>query len=186
MFCRVPGREASKYILCSYFARMYLSIALSTSSMSMGMEGLTLRGLYVLFDSRLPMRFILSTCALSHLSILRDLTLEMCVPSLRCRAAHRMHRKMPRLQLAHPGFRAPQSAQVPLPGTVLMSSCNVRSLRACWRLFRADAILSGRRKRFGRRSKIGARQNVHESNTRGERGLERRQEGAYVRLPKKE
>jgi hypothetical protein len=53
-------------------------------------------------------------------------------------------------------------------------------------LFRADAILSGRRKRFGRRSKIGARQNVHESNTRGERGLERRQEGAYVRLPKKE
>lgn len=36
-----------------------------------------------------------STCALSHLSILKDLTLEMCVPSLRCRAAHRMQRKMP-------------------------------------------------------------------------------------------
>jgi len=30
-----------------------------------------------------------------------------------------------------------------------MSSCNVRSFRACWRLFRADAILSGKRKRFG-------------------------------------
>jgi len=58
VFCRVPGREASKYILCSYFARMYLSMALSTSSISMGMEGLTLRGLYVLFDSRLPMRFM--------------------------------------------------------------------------------------------------------------------------------
>ena len=36
-----------------------------------------------------------STCALSHLSMLSDLTFEMCVPSLRCRAAQRMHRKMP-------------------------------------------------------------------------------------------
>ena len=27
--------------------------------------------------------------------MLNDLTLEMCVPSLRCKAAHRMHRKMP-------------------------------------------------------------------------------------------
>lgn len=40
-----------------------------------------------------------------------------------------------------PGFRAPQSAHVPLPGTVFMSSCSVRSFRACWRLFSADAIL---------------------------------------------
>jgi hypothetical protein len=38
-------------------------------------------------------------------------------------------------------------------------------------LFKADAILSGRRKRFGRRSKIGARQNVHKSNTRGKGGF---------------
>lgn len=110
--------------------------------------------------------------------MLSDLTFEMCVPSLRCSAAQRMHRKMPNcdrqyctrhtrvrvaagqhtLQLAHPaggqlesrlaaralslpGFFAPQSAQVPLPGTVLISSCSVRSLRACWRLFSAEAIL---------------------------------------------
>lgn len=39
--------------------------------------------------------FLTSTCALSHLSILKDLTLEMWVPSLRCSAAQRMHRKMP-------------------------------------------------------------------------------------------
>lgn len=130
---------------CSYFCRMYLSMALSTSSMSMGICGLTLRGLYVLFDSRLPMRFMLSTCALSHLSMLKDLTLEMCVPSLRCRAAHRMHRKMPRLQLAHPGFRALQSAHVLFPGTVLISSCRARSLRACWRLFSAEAMVCERR-----------------------------------------
>lgn len=36
-----------------------------------------------------------STWAASHLSMLSDLTLEMCVPSFRCSAAHRMHRKMP-------------------------------------------------------------------------------------------
>ena len=39
--------------------------------------------------------FLTSTCALSHLSMLSDLTLDMCVPSLRCRAPQRMHRKMP-------------------------------------------------------------------------------------------
>jgi hypothetical protein len=58
VFCRVPGRESFKYIRCSYFARMYLSMALSTSSISIGIDGLMLRGLYVLFDSRLPMRFM--------------------------------------------------------------------------------------------------------------------------------
>jgi hypothetical protein len=36
-----------------------------------------------------------STWALSHLSILSDLTFEICVPSLRWRAAHRMQRKIP-------------------------------------------------------------------------------------------
>jgi hypothetical protein len=36
-----------------------------------------------------------STCALSHLSMLNDLTFEMCVPSLRCKAAQRMHKNMP-------------------------------------------------------------------------------------------
>ena len=36
-----------------------------------------------------------STWALSHLSMLSDLTLDMCVPSLRWRAPQRMHKKMP-------------------------------------------------------------------------------------------
>ena len=36
-----------------------------------------------------------STWSFDQLSMLRDLTLEMCVPSLRCNEAHRMHRKMP-------------------------------------------------------------------------------------------
>ena len=58
VFCRVPGRESFRYILCSYFARMYLSMALSTSSISMGICGFTLRGLYVLFDSTFPIRFM--------------------------------------------------------------------------------------------------------------------------------
>lgn len=40
-----------------------------------------------------------------------------------------------------PGLRAPQSAHALLPGTVLISSCRARSLRACWRLFRADAMV---------------------------------------------
>jgi hypothetical protein len=30
-----------------------------------------------------------------------------------------------------PGFLAPQSAQVPFPGTVFIKSCSARSLRAC-------------------------------------------------------
>lgn len=36
-----------------------------------------------------------STCSDDHVSMLKDLTLEICVPSLRWMAAHRMHRKMP-------------------------------------------------------------------------------------------
>lgn len=58
VFCRVPGLESFRYIRCSYLARMYRSMALSTSSMSMGICGLTLRGLYVLLDSMFPMRFM--------------------------------------------------------------------------------------------------------------------------------
>lgn len=41
-----------------------------------------------------------------------------------------------------PGFRAPQSAHTAFPGTVLISSCSARSLRACWRLLRADAMIN--------------------------------------------
>ena len=58
----------------------------------------------------------------------------------------------PACTLSLPGFFAPQSAQVPLPGTVLISSCSVRSLRACWRLFRAEAMSSRR----GRHTRVGA------------------------------
>lgn len=36
-----------------------------------------------------------STCSEDQLSILRDLTLEIWVPILRCRAAQRIQRKMP-------------------------------------------------------------------------------------------
>jgi hypothetical protein len=77
------------------------------------------------------------------------LTLDTCVPSFRCSAAHLMHKKMPIFQLAHPkgsvshahrvfdvdcdspGFFASQSAHLSLPFTLRMSSCRTRSLRAC-------------------------------------------------------
>lgn len=36
-----------------------------------------------------------STCSDDQVSMLKDLTLEICVPSLRWIAAHRMHKKMP-------------------------------------------------------------------------------------------
>lgn len=36
-----------------------------------------------------------STCSFDQLSMLKDLTLEMCVPNFRWMAAHRMHRKTP-------------------------------------------------------------------------------------------
>lgn len=58
VFCRVLGRVSCMYIRCSYFCRMYRSMALSTSSTSMGICGFTLRGLYVLLDSEFPMRFM--------------------------------------------------------------------------------------------------------------------------------
>ena len=45
VFDRVPGRESVMYSRCSYFCRMYLSMAPSTSSMSMGICGFMLRGL---------------------------------------------------------------------------------------------------------------------------------------------
>lgn len=68
----------------------------------------------------------------------RALTLQLAHPE-----AHRQWivSKETGCERHSPGFRALQSAHVPLPGTVLMSSCSVRSLRACWRLFSADAML---------------------------------------------
>lgn len=58
VFDRVPGLESVMNSRCSYFCLMYLSIAPSTSSISMGICGFTLRGLYVLLDSVFPMRFM--------------------------------------------------------------------------------------------------------------------------------
>lgn len=97
--------------LCSYFCRMNLSITPSASSTSIGIEGLTFFGLNVRFEVLFPTRFIVclgqrtislwiektrtSTCSVFQLSILRDLTLEICVPNFRCNEAHRTHRKMP-------------------------------------------------------------------------------------------
>jgi hypothetical protein len=66
----------------------------------------------------LPMLFMLSTCSELQVSILKLLTLLTCVPNFLCNAAQRMHRKIPRFQLAHPGFFALQSAQRSLPGTL--------------------------------------------------------------------
>lgn len=176
-------------------------MAPSTSSTSIGMWALVLRGLYVLFDSALPMRFMFCSRqhCLSAVHIRRSYIDLRIVPlvhaqrldlgnvrpqlAMQRRAAHtqenaQLHTLAPihtykadassehhrsqcggkhTLQLAHPavlsvhihraaytlslpGFFAPQSAQVPFPGTVLISSCSARSLRACWRLFSAEAI----------------------------------------------
>lgn len=142
VFCLAAGcaRPVLK-ALVTYFCRMCLSIAESTSSTSIGISGLTFCGLYVLLLATLPTFFIFSTCSTLQLSIDSDLTLETCVPSLRCRAAHRMQRKMPKFQLAQPGFFAAQSAHLSLPGTVRRRSCSMRSLRACCRFVIALAML---------------------------------------------
>lgn len=58
VFDRVPGRESVIYSRCSYFCLIYLSIAPSTSSTSMGICGFWFRGLYALLDSMLPIRFM--------------------------------------------------------------------------------------------------------------------------------
>lgn len=58
VFCLVPTPEPAMYILCSYFCLIYLSIAPSISSTSIGMEGFTFLGLYCRLDSTLPVRFM--------------------------------------------------------------------------------------------------------------------------------
>ncbi len=52
-----------------------------------------------------------------------------------------MHMNMPRFHDAQPGFFALQSAHLSFPGTLWMSSWSCRSLRACWRLDTAVAML---------------------------------------------
>lgn len=42
-----------------------------------------------------PVSGLTSTCSFDQPSMLSDLTLDICVPSLRWIDAHRMHRKMP-------------------------------------------------------------------------------------------
>jgi hypothetical protein len=158
-----------------------------------------------------------STCALSHLSILKDLTFEICVPSLRCRAAHRMHRKMPNYSVRQSwvAFRSGRHRRRydtwSWKGRDVRSSspilCSIVSIhrKTCAALpltwipraaicacavprNRLDQILQrtlitrlltfvqGRRhtvwkeERFGRKSKIGERQNVHQTRDAGERG----------------
>ena len=123
------GAPAAK-ALCSYFCLMNRSIAESTSSTSIGTWGRELPGLYCWFELTFPTLRMFSTWSLDQLSMLSDLTFDTCVPSFRCRAAHRMHRKTPKLQLAQPGFRAWQSAHRSFPGTFLMSSCRAFSFRA--------------------------------------------------------
>lgn len=73
--------------------------------------------------------------------MLNDLTLDICVPSFRWMAAHRIHRKIPRFHDAQDGFLALQSAQKLLPDTLCTNSCNAFSFRTCWRLL-IEAILS--------------------------------------------
>ena len=57
--CREAGCELSTLnVLCWYFSLMKRSIAPSTSSTSMGIFGLTLRGLKERFEAAFPVRFM--------------------------------------------------------------------------------------------------------------------------------
>lgn len=154
-------------------------------------------GLYIRFETTFPTFFIFcqmlesipsdwrasihtSTCSFDQESMLSDLTFVIWVPSLRCKAAHRIHRKTPsytvlvfilclkcaiqlgeeaytpagpschtcqhssnRAQEGHvlPGFLAWQSAHTLFPGTDLIRSCKVRSLRACCLLLNAPDMV---------------------------------------------
>lgn len=44
-----------------------------------------------------------TTCSGVHVSKLTDLTLLICTPRFLCIPAHRIHRKIPKFQLAHLG-----------------------------------------------------------------------------------
>ena len=127
---------------------MYLSSTPSTSSTSIGISALTFFGLYSWFDTTFPLLFMLSTCSEPQVSMLRLLTLLTCVPSFLCNAAQRMHKKMPRFQLAHPGFFEPQSAHRSFPGTVRMRSWSVFSWRACCLLDMAEVMVVAGRREF--------------------------------------
>lgn len=67
-----------------------------------------------------------------------------------CPSYNHVSPTLTRCTFSLPGFLAPQSAQVAFPGTVLIKSCSARSLRACWRLFSAEAM-SLRRERHTRK-----------------------------------
>lgn len=138
-----------------------------------------------------------STCSDDQVSRLKDLTLEIWVPSLRCMTTHRIQMKTPsycngqrekaksrelvrqhseKVQTTHipagpscieartstshrwsativskkanptriealPGFLAPQSAHLSLPGTSSTSFCRARSWRACCLLLKIEVML---------------------------------------------
>lgn len=65
VFCLVPGRDSPERALCSYFCRIQRSNAPSTSSISIGMFGLTLFGLYILLEATFPTRFMFCRALLS-------------------------------------------------------------------------------------------------------------------------
>jgi hypothetical protein len=67
-----------------------------------------------------------------------QLTLQLAQPKVHIRFRISQTR-VRRVDL--PGFLAPQSAHVELPGTFLTRSCNARSLRACWRLLNVAAMM---------------------------------------------
>lgn len=142
VFCLAAGAAGvpCDNVRDSYFCRINFSIADSTMSASTGISARTPFGFQTALLLTLPICFMLSTCSADHVSILKLLTLLTCVPSLRCSAAQRIHRNMPKFHDAQPGFFALQSAHRSLPGTVLINSCNCRSLRACWRFETAVAM----------------------------------------------
>lgn len=75
--------------------------------------------------------------------MLSDLTLLIWVPIFLWIVAQRKQRKIPRFQLAQPGFLLEQSAHRSLPATVLINSCKARSFLACCLLLIADAMVGG-------------------------------------------
>ena len=58
VWCLELGDDSLDRVLLSYFCRMKRSMTPSTSSTSIGMDGLTLRGLCIRFEAVLPIRFM--------------------------------------------------------------------------------------------------------------------------------
>ncbi len=102
------SRERSQLILLSYkplHRQIYLvnikrDLGLPEDRVESPIGGSVAVALHVLQDfSTKPdtpcFRRLTSTCSFDQLSMLKDLTFDICVPSFLCSAAHRMQRKMP-------------------------------------------------------------------------------------------